>query len=780
MAYENILTFDLETQTQVMNKRKAQKWHPDNYIVADGWKMGNNPTFGAYHTKKERITIPDLTNIKLLVGMNIKFDLLWLWEYPEIQDFIKRGGKIWDVQYAEYLLEGQQEWAHMLALDGMVENYGGTLKLDVVKEMWGAGIETSDIPEDVLMAYLLGDPEQDLEGDVNNTWLVFMGQLKRIQSMPKNFLPMVRNRMDGLLATTEMENNGLHVDLELGMELREEVANELTEYDKELKQFLPKLPKELEFNWSSNNHKSYIIYGGVAKYQKWVQHRDEETDELLYSTKTEKWPYINGVCTSPEDVLEILESEGLSKFADVCDKYKSGKKIGQIKYKNTKVPDYEKPKGKKQDHFFKFEGYTSPEKRWESSLLDGKGDPIYSTSADVITELSTRNIPFLKAVARRQKLKKELGTYYWEEDAKGKRKGMLTLVNTKTNCIHHSLNHVQTVTSRMSSSNPNLQNIPRKDSSKVKQVFTSRFGDEGVICEIDYSSLEVVVQALLTGDKQLIKDLNNSVDFHCKRLAAKLHASYDVVKECLDKNAIHHKEDEIHPDGSITQRDVTYSEMRTKIKGFTFARAYGAGAVSIAADTGMTVDEVKELIVLEDNMYEGVVKFDEKLEKAITKSRKPTTKEVYVEKQRFILGIGEWFSPTGTRFVWKEGITPEFLWARGKYVGFKPTERKNYPSQGVGGEIVQTMLGLVYRWMIKKNHFNRKALLINTVHDSVYLDIHRSVVNEVVPFVKRILEAVPTKYKHDFNIDVPVPFPCEAEIGPSMYHVSHYKEENYV
>ena len=151
--------------------------------------------------------------------------------------------------------------------------------------------------------------------------------------------------------------------------------------------------------------------------------------------------------------------------------------------------------------------------------------------------------------------------------------------------IHHKLNHTSTVTSRLSSSDPNLQNVPRGDTSNVKKMFTSRFGEVGRMAEIDYSQLEVVVQGVLSRDKQLMEDLNNKVDFHCKRLAAKLGEDYDSVwNKC-------HKEE-----------DATYKAMRTNAKIFSFQRAYGAGAETIATETGMARSEAEELIAAEERL----------------------------------------------------------------------------------------------------------------------------------------------------------------------------------
>lgn len=751
MKLHEILTFDLETGTHKLHKRKASFLHPDNYIVAAGFKRGDEDPTGTYYYERSSVDFPDLSDIKLLVGQNIKFDLLWMWENEALQDFLKRGGKIWDTQLAEYLIEGQVPESHMVSMNQIIEKYGGTLKIDAVKEMWEAGIDTPDIPQDLLMKYLLGCKEEEIDGDVNNTYLIFMGQLARIRSMHPNTLQMVKNRMDSVLATTEMEYNGLHIDVELGMELREQVKAELDDLDAKMEEYLPELPPELEFNWNSIYHKSYLIYGGTAKYEKWVQHRDEETDEPLYAKQTVKWPLVAGHAVDPWD-------ENFWGYAP--DTFKSGKKVGQIKTKNVTIPDYNKPKGAKQPHYFKFDGYTTPDPKWKSTLTDGADQPIYSTSADIIELLGTREIPFLKNLSKRQKLSKDLGTYYWDVDGKGERTGMLTLVNARDGCIHHSLNHTQTVTSRMSSSNPNGQNIPRKDNSKVKSVFDSRYGPDGRIVELDYSSLEVVIQAVLTNDPQMIQDLLNGVDFHCKRLAIKLDRPYDEIVSII------HNSD--HPE----HKEMKFQ--RTKVKEFTFQRAYGASAYSVAASTGMAVEEVENMIELENLEYVNVEKFDAMLEKAIMDSAWDTGKHLFVAGGKHEVMRGEWYSPTGTRFVWEQHEAPEFLHKHGKFVGFSPTERKNYPVQGVGGEVVQTMLGVVYRWLLSQNHFNGLCKLINTVHDSIYLDMHKSVVEQVVPTVKAIMEAVPRKYKKDFDLDIPVPFPVEAEVGTTMYNVTGY------
>lgn len=115
----------------------------------------------------------------------------------------------------------------------------------------------------------------------------------------------------------------------------------------------------------------------------------------------------------------------------------------------------------------------------------------------------------------------------------------LTCVDKRDHIIHHNLNHTTIVTSRLSGSNPNAQNIPRDDKSEVKKMFRSRF-ESGKMLEADYSQLEVVVQGLLSMDENLCADIRNKVDFHCKRVAYKHGITYEeAVARCKDE---HHPE----------------------------------------------------------------------------------------------------------------------------------------------------------------------------------------------------------------------------------------------
>ena len=764
-----ILTFDLETENHTLNKRKASPFDPRNYIVEAGWNWNGGKVESQRYDEWHREEVMKEQFDKLeagdyIVGFNLKFDLLWVWHQPSLQAALKRGAVIYCGQYAEYLLGGHQPEVQMSAMNDVAEQYGGGCKIDAVKEMWEDGMLTSQIPPDLLHDYLCGTDE--IVGDVMNTWLIFKGQIARMKAEhPPEFRTMFKFRMDGLLATTEMEFNGVYCDTEVGEQLRNDLLVELEAATTTLNSFIPELPPELEFNWASNTHKSSLIFGGVVRYSKWVAHTDDDGN-VLYAKKTEKHPLFDGIAIPTSEcmvagelyVMPVAEGdhdfEHEGDFYVVQDTYKSGKRKGEGKTKIVKVPDLTKPKGAQKDHYFKFDGYTKPHPAWKSDMTDAYDNPLYSTGAKVIEALSKRGIPFTDALAKRTSLDKDLGTYYWKEDKKGKRKGMLTLVDDSS-IIHHKLNHTSTVTSRLSSSDPNLQNIPRGDTSNVKKMFKSRF-ENGSMCEIDYSQLEVVVQGVLSGDPNLCLDLNNRVDFHCKRLAAKLGEDYDHVwKMCHEVE------------------DSEYKKGRTNAKVFSFQRAYGAGADTIASETGMPREEVDELIEAERKLYPLVEKFDKNLEAEINRNRIATSNNLFIEGVAFKQGESHWDSPTGTRYIWKEGIAPQFMHKHGKFTGFSPTERKNYPVQGFGGEIVQTIMGLLFRHMLEQDRYGGNILLVNSVHDCYWFDGVTEDLEKAIPTFMDIIQSVPQVFNNAYpDLNITVPFPAEAEIGLDMFDMN--------
>jgi len=752
------LIFDSETQTHKSHKRKANPFNKDNYVVARGWKKENHAScsheFFKGKTEDNYLKIDD--NVEVLVGHNIKFDLLYEManNSPDLKAFFKRGGRVWCTQYAEYLIRNMERKYHMNSLDSIVESYGGRKKIDGMKALWDAGVQTSDIDPELVKDYLVGTEEEGRNsGDIGNTELVYLGQLALAEEQGK--LQSIKVRMDALCATTEMEYNGLKICVDTAKKDLSRLNKELSVATKELDQYLKDIPDEVGFSWGSGCHKSALIYGGTIRYEKQTTYMDEKTGELARKKAVDKWPLFD---KEPYDYDKCTFVDGFwYKGSKKQDTFISGKKKGEGKFKNVPVPG--ELKVKYQDFFWELPGYVDPEELEIPKLktTDGAGNKLYSTDSDTVILLGGTGVPFLKDMSLKTKLDKEIGTYYAVKDEKnGGYKGMLTCVDPYDNIIHHMLNHSSTVTSRLSSSNPNCQNIPRAP-SRVKAMFVSRFKN-GVMGEIDYSQLEVVVQGMLSGDKQLITDLCNRVDFHCKRVSNKFGISYeDALVWCKDEN---------HPDHD------TWKPRRQGVKEFSFQRAYGAGAATIALATGMTKEDVEELIKSEEQLYPGVVKFNEAVEKEVIH-----TAEAFRDGQRGYRAFrkGTYQAPTGTTYSFRSYDAPKWLRERdGIMDTFSPPELKNYPIQGTGGEIVQMALGVLWRWFVSTDNFGGKALLVNTVHDCVWFDMHPDVVDEVIEGSMRIMQAVPQMLKKFFDYDCPVPFPVDAEVGPNMLDLHHW------
>ena len=148
------MVLDLETQTHNKYKRKANPFLKENYIVARGWKIEGQPrctaVFYDSHDDVKPLDIPD--DVDVIVAHNAKFELLYEMRFSteSLHNFFKRGGRIWCTQYAEYLLNAQQQKYHMAPLDEVAVTYGGRVKIDGVKLLWEQGVQTSDIDQDLL------------------------------------------------------------------------------------------------------------------------------------------------------------------------------------------------------------------------------------------------------------------------------------------------------------------------------------------------------------------------------------------------------------------------------------------------------------------------------------------------------------------------------------------------------------------------------------------------------------------------------------------------------
>lgn len=765
---------DVETTIRAHMKRKASpfiiKEDERNWIVAAGWKFQGGKVQGAYYGEDREGSAGLLRMLlagkpKLIVGANWKFDALHLMrdpdDYAAYQEWVAAGGLVWDVQLAEYLLEGMVQEAHMLSLDEMAPRYGGTVKIDEVKALWEKGVDTHLIPRQLLMDYLTGREGSD--GDIQNTETIFLGQLKTARE--RGMLNSIRLNMGALLASIEMERNGLFVNKPLGLEMAAKLAQDIERMQAEMQQYVPAdLP--FEFNWRSRFHKSALIFGGQVKYEAREAVLDPETGEQAYAMKEEEHYVLSNGTTVPVVEGAPLPSHTLH--------YSGGQKKGLPKTKKVKVPDKSKPKSRLADFFYKFPGYTQPRKEWESDSDPG----VYSTKAAVIEELAGSGIPFLETYAVLVGAIKDLGTYYITEED-GEQKGMLTLVG-EDGIVHHKVNHTSTVTGRLSHSDPNAGNLPRADvvggevkyASEVKRLFESRFGADGSMVSSDFKTLEIYCQAMLTGDAQLIADLRANLDMHCARLATVEGIPYEksllLAKGCKSCG----------PDGSRVEPLPEWEVKRTLIKRFSFQRAYGAGAPKIAATIKADVEDVKQWIEADERRYPGTVAWFEKELRIVENSAVPTN--VFVThpqlKVRLQLRRGQYKTFDGKRYTFTESPAPEFLAKKGTLQSFSPTELKNYPVQGLGGEWMKAAMWLAVRAFYRYKNFGGLALLVNTVHDALYADAHNSVRRKAGVVIHASMLAASDLIEYLFGTTVPVPVPADTSFGPSMYEEKSFED----
>lgn len=765
MQPNRIMFIDLEVNNHTYFGAVASPRHPDNYVVACGQAIDTAPfdggITGEYYTARPAkwLHIPD--DVWLLVAHNAPFEMAWflVQEREEIMRFLARGGRVFCTAYAEYLLTNQQETYP--SLDATAPKYGGTHKVDGIKILWEQGHLTSEIDKDLLMEYLCGP-----SGDIENTRRTFYGQYTLLAA--RGMLNMVWARMDGLLYNCFAMDSGLYVDREIAFKQREEGEAKLTELRELFEQYRGHIPSYVEFKDSSDYHMSAWLFGGPIKYR---------VRDIWYnedgSIKYEKGDFYKfGDTFVPTADVGIENFPACVAEYGAADRYKSGKnkgapKVHSIELKTPKLRWYDRvfdcpatidlnllPKNIQSE--FKQE-YSGKRKLADES-------PVYSTGSDAIEMLSKRAElgsevqAMLKSLLTYAKIDKDMGTYYLREDRDEegnvvKQSGMLQYL-TPHNIVYHTLNATATVTGRLSGTRPNMQNIPRGDTSAVKNMFTSRFGDDGVIIEADYAALEVVCLAAFSKDRNLVRALLDNIDMHCLRLSKKLGEPYeDVLRKCKDKNDPEHD---------------AYKTMRTDIKPPSFAYQYGATAQGIAFATGCTVEYAEEFIANEKALFPDVESFyEDVIFKAIENNTTLHREQTETGGWR-VYKRGVWVSPAGTTYEFRQ--YPKTRWVNGQKIEcmeFKPTQMRNYPIQGESGFFVQGIAGLVMRWLVLRNFFDGKLCIINQVHDALYLDCHKSILQEVAVTLKQIMESIPT-YFAQFGYDLGVPFPAAVEAGPSM------------
>ena len=324
----------------------------------------------------------------------------------------------------------------------------------------------------------------------------------------------------------------------------------------------------------------------------------------------------------------------------------------------------------------------------------------------------------INALLKYRELSKQLSTY-----VQGLSKHLIG------DFIHGKLNHTATVTGRLSSTSPNLQNI---SNNPIKQIFTSRF-DGGYIVEVDFNQLEVVALAHVTGDHQLIADISGGADIHSA-----------LYKDMFGR--------------------MPTKEERKPFKARTFQLIYGAGAKAISKQAGCSLEEGKKFVDVFYNRYPQVGVWHKDFAAIVdSKAKHLRDSEGSLEKFRTCVHT----TPTGRKFVFTEYFS-DSSWSPSTY-NFSPTELKNYPIQGLAtGDIVPMMLGVIFR----KFKDRQGVLMLNTIHDSLMFDVDGK---ELVDFILDIQEVLKDTHNY-FQTTFKHPLALKLNAGAS-YGLNWYQME---
>ena len=303
----------------------------------------------------------------------------------------------------------------------------------------------------------------------------------------------------------------------------------------------------------------------------------------------------------------------------------------------------------------------------------------YSTSEETLLKLKDTH-PIIDEILTFRGVKKLLSTYV---DA------LPELVNNETKRIHTTFNQSVASTGRLSSVNPNIQNIPirTKRGMKVRKAFIPK--DENyTLMAADYSQIELRIMASLSKDEGMLTAFNNGVDIH-SATAAKV---FKVDVKEVDRN------------------------MRSQAKSVNFGIIYGISAFGLSQNIGVSRTEAKEII---DNYFEEFPKVKEYMDWSIEQAREKEYVETIMGRRRYLKDINA---------------------RNGMIRAMAERNAINAPIQGSAADIIKIAMINVQQEMEQRE---MKSKMLLQVHDELVFDMHNSESSELKTLVKeKMVQAV--------------------------------------
>ena len=349
--------------------------------------------------------------------------------------------------------------------------------------------------------------------------------------------------------------------------------------------------------------------------------------------------------------ISVVEKE-IQDFAGTKFNVSSPKQVGEILFDYLKI--VEKPKKTKTGQ--------------------------YATGEDVLSKLENAH-PIVSKILDYRELVKLKNTYV---------DTLPELVNAKTGRIHTSFNQVVAVTGRLSSDNPNLQNIPIRTERgrQIRKAFIPRDSDH-ILLSADYSQIELRIVASISGDKNMCEAFQLGKDIHTAT-AAKVFG--------------------------VAEADVT-KEMRYKSKSVNFGIIYGQGAFGLSENLNISRTEAKELI---DNYFKEYGAIKSYMDDTINFAREHGYVKTLLGRKR-----------------WLRDITSNNATVR----SYAERNAINAPIQGSAADMIKVAMINIYNELAKQN-FKTKMLL--QVHDELVFDVYKPELDQVKPVIEKLMrEALP-------------------------------------
>ena len=256
------------------------------------------------------------------------------------------------------------------------------------------------------------------------------------------------------------------------------------------------------------------------------------------------------------------------------------------------------------------------------------------------------------------------------------------LVNPRTKHIHTTYNQAVAATGRLSSNNPNLQNIPIRstEGKEIRKAFIAR-NDDFILLAADYSQVELRIIAHLSRDANMLNDFNSGKDVH-RATAARVFG--------------------------VSEEEVT-TDMRRNAKGVNFGIIYGISAFGLAENIGVSRTEAKQMIEQYFEHYPGIRLFMESQKEF---ARENEYVETILKRRRYL---------------------PEINSNSGMLRSFAERNAINAPIQGSSADMIKVAMINVYAEMQKRN---LKSKMILQVHDELIFDCAKDEVEELNTLVK--------------------------------------------